>query len=872
MRVRRLLPIALGLTLIGTAAIVVGSPPIGKPTHNAIDCPVPDANKCKSAGYIDSICGRRHLDVCKQPVIDAMQAHYQATPAPTVPMLGPGKHQLPSDLRQGKYFAYKPGSKFTQARNANSKLYVKATDSLRPHLAATHTRQVSVDRVTRINAATAAAFHREPQWAANGKRVESCAEYAYERNHDVVRFIDAASACRGDRKCVWDLAYMASSPGVAKRTLVDTDGRALPQIPLATGKFPKNDLFVVGDRFIRSNGTQPMTVTQAMLDLEAALKQGEYWYDIGSCSGNSCNARKFASEWTWHEHLQSQNGNLSEAEIEEYAARRAKFRALLEDWSAAVSKEAANLIQHEVHDVVLPFDMQTQNPLHLYGIERQFLDRSVSQRQQVQQKFGAGILDMTKSDALNQAKVGGKAKQGSWTGGGSTAGVLAAPTATPTSTSTSSSDLTIKPKKPPVEKASTSSANKTINPCLRPNGWGLEMSFRGPLSCEIGQFLRVEWDRKVAGHRSCLDLGNAGCDWSLDNFEAAILDAIPLLDQQLADERYCQAWTDGVTLPANTVAQAHSRLTANEAAFQESWPKVKEFDKGRTSSGRKFGKDWEGGDYLGDKDLFAAGYDYDVGWDVASLAKDSNGTVCKLGGSLHAGMGFDAWIVGKKVEVVDGMVRAEANHDDSGTVRYKAHLEMFGQSVFSTASSPNGWRVAQSFRPDPGAGFGITVPMPKPRFDIYVGVPVSGELWGELLFGSMLSAQGKAPTGCNPSNPEFSIGATYTPFFAAFGTGQVGVGISGIVSAGIRATLTLINVGFPVDVNFRVKTANNQQSLSFDSQVSVTVQTLSGRVSLYVEFLMFDEEFELFRWNGIGPAKAALMPKLTVDVPLAGMK
>ena len=31
--------------------------------------------------------------------------------------------------------------------------------------------------------------------------------------------------------------------------------------------------------------------------------------------------------------------------------------------------------------------------------------------------------------------------------------------------------------------------------------WGLETFRRGPISCEIGEFLRAEWDRKVKGKK-----------------------------------------------------------------------------------------------------------------------------------------------------------------------------------------------------------------------------------------------------------------------------------------------------------------------------------------------------------------------------------
>ena len=861
MQLRQLVPVACGLALLSITAIVSGSPPSTKPAAPVAECPTPDAAKCVSKGYIESSCGLKHQSICEPHVTAAMEAHYKASSAPTLPMLAPNKREMPADLKQGKYFAYAPKKTLSKSHTDVGKVYRKVGDPVRPYVGMSSAELPPVDRVGSVAPATAAAYHREPSWDANGDRVESCAEFAYERSYDVVRFIDAASACRGDRECVFAVAYMNSTPGIAKRKLVDTSGKDLPKLALANGTFPKNDMFAFGSRFVRANGLTPMTPTQSMLDLEAALQSGEKWYEIGSCNGNKCSTRKFQDEWRWHEHLHQATANVSQAEREEYEARRAEFRMLIEQWAAAVDKEHSMLMQEEVADIVLPFDMRAHDPFERYEFEHQYIERSNNQLKQVKKRFGDEILEKNLQDAMQQV-VGAS----TYSAPTVAAGLLASPAPQPAG---SSSPTTKDSSKKPSKKQSN---NKQLSQCLRADGWGLEMHGGGKLSCKIGEFLRNEWARKEAGQRSCLDLGNPGCDWRLEMFEASVLDQLPLLDRQIADERHCKAWQDGATFPADSVVQAQARLDANQEAFEEAWPVVKAYDRGTTSGGRRFGKDWTGGDYLGDKDWFAAGYDFDVGWDVASLEKDGDGNVCELGGSLHANTGFDAWIIGGKVEVVDGAVRAESNQGGNGQVRFNAHLEMFDQSLFSTANEPNDWKVAQSFSSDPTSGFGISLPVPKPRFDIYVGVPISGQLWGELLFGSTLTMGGKASSSCNASNPSFSIRGGYMPFFGAYGIGQVGVGIAGIVSAGIRASLTLITVGVPLEVGMTVQKKQSKHVLTFDSTVSLVLATLAGRVSLYIEFLFYDEEWELFRWNGIGPMKAPLMAPLTVDVPLAGMK
>lgn len=310
-----------------------------------------------------------------------------------------------------------------------------------------------------------------------------------------------------------------------------------------------------------------------------------------------------------------------------------------------------------------------------------------------------------------------------------------------------------------------------------------------------------------------------------------------------------------------------NRLDFTQNLVKTELKAVGEYRRGNNGTGQKLGKDWEGGDYLGDKSWFAAGYEYEVGWEVEPTKK-KDGLVCELKGSAHGDMGFDAWIVGSTIHVVEGAVRAEANPGtNGGDARVNAHLKMFDQAVFNT----DGWKLAQTFHPDDDGTFAKQIPGFKPRFDIYVGVPISGQLWGELMFGSSLDVSGKTSMECQTELPKFAVNATYMPFFGAFGLGQVGVGIAGVASAGIRASLTLIMLGLPVNVGMKTSIKNGKPKVTFGSDLGLMLATLGGRVSLYVEFLMFDEEFELFRWKGFSTT-VPIMPRLEADVSLVGLK
>ncbi len=860
-----LLALSLGIGVaVAAPTSTGGGPPVSE------SCPTPDKATCLKKGYLDSYCGSKHKAVCKPYAIAALEKHYNASDAPKIKMLRPGRSQIPADVRQGKYEAYVPGASVaTIHAGATANSYRKAGDVMRKRTGMDMARIAPMSLVAGVDPDVAKNYHRTPAWDANGDRVESCAEFAYERSYDVTRYIDAASACKGDRECVFDITYMAGKPGIASRTLKDTGTRSLASLQLTKGTKPKNDMFQFGKSFVRSNGTREMEVTPDMVALETALETGKAYYSIDLCDGAACNnTRKFDDEWKFHKRLHDRTENVSISEAEEYERRRAQFRALIEQWSAAAGREQAMLHQQTIQEIVLPYDMRAQNPWDRYERVNEYIEEVRTYRQQTKAKWGAGILNKSLEQAMKQV-------HGS-RGGVSPAAVLAMPSASQRNAALWAL--------PPAEAAKPTgfqmgepgvsadivpgqAAGPSYNSsqCLRTTDWSLEMDYGGPISCRIGEFLRAEWMRKKAGYKSCLDLNNDHCDWRHEMFEAAILAKVPLLDKQLQDETFCKAWSDGGTFPKNSVASVQTELEENQTAFEEIWPIIKAYDRGAGTHGHKFGKDWTGGDYLGDKFWFAAGYDYDTGWDVQPTGKD-DGYICELGGTIHAKTGFDAWIVGGKVEVVDGSVTAESNVGSSGEVRFKGHLEMFDQSVFSTG----GWKVATTFGDDPAGNFGVQLPNPKPRFDIYVGVPISGQLWGELLFGSSLSLTGKAG-GCNKTSPEFSVAAKYAPFFGAFGVGKVGVGIAGVASAGVRAAVTLVMISLPVDMVMKAQKKNGSQKLTFNSGLSLMLATLSGRLSLYVEFLTFEEEFEMFRWKGIGPADVPLMPRINVDVPLSGI-
>jgi hypothetical protein len=116
---------------------------------------------------------------------------------------------------------------------------------------------------------------------------------------------------------------------------------------------------------------------------------------------------------------------------------------------------------------------------------------------------------------------------------------------------------------------------------------------------------------------------------------------------------------------------------------------------------------------------------------------------------------------------------------------------------------------------------------------------------------------------------------TFTPEAGLNAKAQVGVGITGVVSAGIRGVVNLVTVGVPVTVGLTATVMNIanevQAALQFAGKIDLRLATLSGYIAVYIEILFVEEEWELFRWEGPS-ATLHLMEPLKVELPLVGMK
>jgi hypothetical protein len=868
-------PLLSILGLVLGVGVVAAAPAQHAPQTNQPHTNQPQAHQTVQSGWapVSSIVGatcRGCLEgdpctpaqkaTCKTQVEEVLQDHWNATGStPKLPMMKLGAHEIPRDLRQGKYFKYnKAPSTFTSIAWPKGKV-----------------QAVPVDRLGKVSVNDAKKAHRQPQWDANGQKIATCDEYAYEEQYDVMRFLDAANACRGDRNCIIDVAYLSSTPGIADRTLNRKDGKPLStfgpfplQLKPAGGTLPKNEMFQLGSAYLYANGKGPAIPRDP--ELEAWLREGSTFYHLGS-----------DGEWDWHAQMHERTKDVSDAEREEYEVRLAKFRELTAQHNAAVSS-LANAIDEATgpkeHEIVLPYDMVTGDIFERYDRVRQMRERVQEVRTRVEKGMKKGTIPKNigqpvtpqqhhQGGGIHQQHVQQHAARTSI----QPVGMLGSlPPVTAGTGGNAPTGGVGKAKKP------TAAA---LSPCLQGSDedWGLEMMGQGRISCKIGEFLREEWARKKAGHKSCLDRNNYGCDWKPATFSARVLDKVPELDRYKWFATRCKAWTSGTfSPPAANLDAAKKIIDDAEKKIGAARQALEPYYEKNNDHGRVYRGDWGEDKTYGDKNWFGAELDFEVGWDVEAAAKTGeNKNVCALAGGMKGKLEAIAHLAMFDAKLVTGDLAAEVNRSGApNQARFQSQLTVLGSQVFKKPNG-SGWVTTQIVEEDPIA----FQESPKASFTVPIGgVPVTGSLWGEMGLGYAITAKGAVESGCGDIDDiRFGVSGGFGPVLSAVGRANVGVGVAGIVSAGISAALTIVRIELPMNISLSMKPADpkepgDEPKLVFGSSLDLLLSTLSGRMSLYVEFLMFSEEWELFRWSGLGPTTVHLMPKQSVELPMAGMR
>jgi len=812
----------------------------------------PTKAKCLSPGYLETRCGRRHKATCGPWVRAKIKDAIEQMPGKKIQMLRPNGSDVKKDLRLGKSKAYSGPSASNAMASTGSDVFARSGLTSFP---------------TSVSAASAKNAHRNPSWDANGEKIETCAEYAYEQLYDHMRFADAGAACKGSQQCVFDIAYMPGNPGIADRTLKRRDGKALPasmqiRLPPILGKaMPKNIFFALEDRVLYAGPGKSLNRTPEIDALAAELRKGKTHYRF-TCKSGSCATNSYKNEWGWHADMESRLAKLSRAEIEEFARRRQQMGDLLQAWGTAVAKEKKEIYGGAkppvtAHQWVHPLDTVAIDPFEQLALVTSYgtvANQTFKKMQQVLPKARMNKIRSLGGGMRTRGLVGMR-------GDSPAVSVLASPSpSTPVGKSNQAIPL-LRTQMRQCERARYDIVGETV---------GI-----GPISCKISVLLRDEWHRKKRGQVSCLDRGMPDCDWSLEMFEDRVLRSIPSIDELQSHEEICLGLLPSKKFSPirDDVGSAQLYLETLRAAIDKALRALSEYNLGANAgrAGRKLAGSWSDEDHFGDKEWFALGYEYDLGWSIEPTKRNGSSEVCQLAGDAHAELGVNSWVRYKRVPLVDAELSAKVNQLGEKPNRLHAHVKVFNVNLFTPADAEfsHAWS-------EPLADWSKDIPVPKPSFNVSVGIPITGSAWGQLGAGVTAGVEVELNGKCaTPEAMKFGVLGRLKPTFSADGLAQVGIGVSGVASAGVRGLLNLVTIGVPIDVGLGLDTQDivgaKELSVKFDAEVGLTLGTLSGYLALYVEALGAEAEHVLFRWKGLGPKRIELMKPVRTSIPLKGL-
>jgi hypothetical protein len=236
----------LGVSATGGAAIKLGDNDTsgggGTNSGGTTTCSTPVLSDCQNPAYRTSTCGAQKASVCNALITTDFKSRLASVSEQTDAL-------LPSSLE---------GSGTLQT----VKVVRDAAPVLKKYSATSLTLRNKLG-LTRASAAPTPGdtTPQHPTWETNGS-VTSCEEYAFEDSYDYSRFEEAADTCGTDYACIYNVAVLPGTPGIAKTTLLKKNGLPMAdQIrPQSTGgkgghtfflPRPKNPFFAYDLAFLK---------------------------------------------------------------------------------------------------------------------------------------------------------------------------------------------------------------------------------------------------------------------------------------------------------------------------------------------------------------------------------------------------------------------------------------------------------------------------------------------------------------------------------------------------------------------------------------------------------------------------------------------
>lgn len=335
--------------------------------------------------------------------------------------------------------------------------------------------------------------------------------------------------------------------------------------------------------------------------------------------------------------------------------------------------------------------------------------------------------------------------------------------------------------------------------------------------------LLAEWDHVsvtdgVTADRGCLSSSDLKCDWLPSDFT----------NDYYRPDFYPReaAFTRCVDITGDDFAQVPAFAKTDSDAFT-AWLEAHDLPKlAATSVGQRANDSEE----FGDRDWFAAGYDYDAGWTLAADRQPSTNRICKLKGNAYAKGGASAWALGQEIRVLDTDSSLSAR-EVNNVIKWHSHLRVLGQDVYSPI---DGSVTASSMTPVEKKEEKTLAQRTYTKWLSISGVMVKLQAKAELKAGYDLSFKAQAASGCDPNNLAYDTSLSARPWLKVHVVPEASVGI-GLLQAGARGDIDLVEASVPASATAKLVGGVNDLTLKLGLTGNLEFEALGGSLSVFLE-------------------------------------
>lgn len=244
-----------------------------------------------------------------------------------------------------------------------------------------------------------------------------------------------------------------------------------------------------------------------------------------------------------------------------------------------------------------------------------------------------------------------------------------------------------------------------------------------------------------------------------------------------------------------------------------------------------------------------------VSGEVGAVIFDEHAAFASISLKAHAGQSSslkadcDLYIFGAHLINMNNL-----NVSNTGTSNFSVTLAQFTSGGVDYSANGN-WSVGGgAFSVSVDATMGVEAELSFMGIPIVLSAGASGEV-GVEASGSASYSGGKS-----------TIDFTGEPFAELNLSASAGVG-TGVASAGVTGSLTLLHVGLPVTNTLSLTPgANGSGTMQYATSGYLSVSTLGGEIGLYLHAGIFTYSYTLFDWDGVSLVNKLLF---TDSVPVA---